>query len=159
MQVLSAVQARAFLAASHSERLYALYVLALATGMRQGELLALHWKDVDLAQGTLQVRSSLRYHVRKGFVFEEPKTKHGRRTIALAPDAVQALIEHKGRQDAQRTALGDAWRDEGLVFASEVGSPIEATNMMRGSFRRIVQRASSPGFGSTICAIQRHHCS
>ncbi len=57
---------------------------------------------------------------------------------------MQALIEHKGRQDAQRTALGDAWRDEGLVFASEVGSPIEATNMMRGSFRRIVQRASTP---------------
>jgi integrase len=99
MQVLSAIQARAFLDASQSERLHALYVLALATGMRQGELLALHWKDVDLVQGSLQVRSSLRYHVRKGFVFEEPKTKHGRRTIALAPDAVQALLEHKLRQD------------------------------------------------------------
>jgi integrase len=144
MQVLSAVQARAFLAASQSERLHALYVLALATGMRQGELLALHWQDVDLVQGVLQVRSSLRYHVGKGFLFEEPKTKHGRRTIALAPDAVQALNGHKLRQDAQRSALGAAWRDHGLVFASEVGGPIEATNMLRGSFQRVVARASAP---------------
>jgi integrase len=144
MQVLSAAQARAFLAASQSERLHALYVLALATGMRQGELLALHWKDVDLVQGGLQVRASLRYHVGKGFVFQEPKTKHGRRTVALAPEAVQALKAHWARQDAERSALGSAWRDEGLVFASEVGGPIEATNMLRGSFRRVVERARTP---------------
>ena len=141
---LSAVQARAFLEASRCERLHALYVLALATGMRQGELLALRWQDVDLAQGTLQVRASLRYQVGKGFVFEEPKTKHGRRSIALPPDAVEALQTHLVRQEAERQRLGTAWRDEGLVFASEVGGPIEATNMMRGSFHRVVERAEVP---------------
>jgi integrase len=141
---LSAVQARAFLAASRPERLHALYVLALATGMRQGELLALRWQDVNLTQGTLQVRASLRYQVGKGFVFEEPKTKHGRRSVALPPDAVEALQMHLARQEVERQTLGPAWRNEGLVFASEVGGPIEATNMMRGSFHRVVERSGVP---------------
>jgi len=70
MQVFSAGQARAFLAAIRSERLHALFVLALAAGMRQGELLALRWQDVDLAHGTLQVRASLRYQLGKGFKFD-----------------------------------------------------------------------------------------
>jgi integrase len=141
---LSATQAHAFLEACRSERLYALFVMALATGMRQGELLALRWQDVDLAHGTLQVRASLRYQVGKGFVFEEPKTKHGRRSIALPPDAVEALQSHLTHQEAERQRLGSAWRDEGLVFASEVGGPIEATNMMRGSFHRVVKRSGVP---------------
>src|SRR6476646_4825505 len=97
---LTAAQARAFLEACRSERLYALFVLALATGMRQGELLALRWQDVDLAHGTLQVRASLRYQAGKGFVFEEPKTKHGRRSIALPPDAVKSRHAHRARQEA-----------------------------------------------------------
>ncbi len=57
---------------------------------------------------------------------------------------MKALIAHKVRQDTKRVVLGDAWRDQGLVFAGEVGGPIEATNMMRGSFRRVVARASAP---------------
>ena len=58
MLILSAVQACAFLAASHSKRMHALYVMALATRMRQGELLALHWKDVDVAQNEQGCRAS-----------------------------------------------------------------------------------------------------
>jgi integrase len=99
---------------------------------------------MNLTQGTLQVRASLRYQVGKGFVFEEPKTKHGRRSVALPPDAVEALQMHLARQEVERQTLGPAWRNEGLVFASEVGGPIEATNMMRGSFHRVVERSGVP---------------
>jgi integrase len=144
MQVLSAVQARAFLAASWSERLHALFVLALATGMRQGELLALRWQDVDLVRRTLNVRASLRYQLGKGFKFEEPKTKHGRRTIALAPELVAVLQLHRTNQDQERAALGPIWRNQDLVFASEVGGPIEATNLIRGSFARVLRTSGVP---------------
>jgi integrase len=144
MQVLNAAQARAFLAASRSERLHALFVLALATGMRQGELLALRWRDVDVSHKTLKVRASLRYQLGKGFKFEEPKTKHGRRAIALAPELLPVLQQHRARQDQERTALGPIWRDEDLVFASEVGGPIEATNLIRGSFARVLRTSGVP---------------
>jgi integrase len=68
MTTLSPQEARAFLEAAQGDRLEALYVLALTTGMRQGELLALRWRDVDLEAGTLQVRATLQ-RTRQGFVF------------------------------------------------------------------------------------------
>jgi integrase len=74
-----------------------LYRLALETGMRQGELLALKWQNVDLERGALSVKASLRYfHGR--FVFSEPKTKSARRPIPLTPRTIAALHAHRARQ-------------------------------------------------------------
>jgi integrase len=72
----------------------ALYVLALTTGMRMGELLALHWSDVNLADGSLQVNASLFYDDGAPY-FREPKTSHTRRQIALGRRAVDALAGHR----------------------------------------------------------------
>ncbi len=94
MSTLSPDQARAFLEAAEGDRLEALYVLALNTGMRQGELLALRWREVDLDAGSLQVRATLQ-RTREGFTFSEPKTAHSRRQIALTRPAVEALRSHR----------------------------------------------------------------
>ncbi len=94
---LSRAEARHLLDAARGDRLEALYVLALNTGMRQGELLALKWDDVDLEGGLLRVRRTLT-KVKKRYVTGEPKTKKSRRAIRLTPGAVDVLREHLARQ-------------------------------------------------------------
>src|SRR5262249_50971011 len=102
-------QARTLLAAVEGERLYTLYAAALATGMRQGELLALRWRDLDLDSGFLAVRRSVRFVSGTGFVFDAPKTKRGRRTIGLSPAVCVALQEHRQAQGVEKARLGAAW--------------------------------------------------
>jgi integrase len=82
---LSRQKARALLQAARGERLEALYVLAVTTGMRQGELLGLKWEDVDLEAGTLQVRRTLSTTTGKGFTFNAPKTAKGKRLTNSPP--------------------------------------------------------------------------
>lgn len=124
------------------DRLEALYVLALATGMRLGELLALRWRDVQLQDGTLRVSGSLQ-RTSAGLQRAEPKTSRSRRQIVLSATAVEALRRHAGRQEQERARLGPAWEDTGLVFANRVGRPLEAQNLQR-SLRPLLQRAGLP---------------
>lgn len=74
----------------------------------------------------------------------EPKTKKSRRTIRLTDAAVHALREHLARQLEGMDRLGDGYRDEGLVFASEVGTPMNPTNLRRRSFAALLRRAGLP---------------
>ena len=112
------------------ERLEALYVLALTTGLRRGELLALRWDDIDLGSRQLHVRRALQ-RVDGKLQVAEPKTSSSRRTVVWPRSAVRHLQEHKKRQDTKRQALGEAWRDHGLVFASSIGTPVEPRNVNR----------------------------
>src|ERR1019366_7582156 len=96
MQVWNPQEAGTFLATAADDRLYALYVLAIATGLRQGELLGLHWTDVDLNEAMLSVRRQLSEDA--GVLeFTEPKTDKGRRRVDLPAFAVAALREHRKR--------------------------------------------------------------
>jgi integrase len=97
MQTLAEDQVRLFLEAAKGERLEALYVLALATGMRQGELLGLPWRYVDLKKGVLRVRQSLTLS-KGGYAFSRPKTEASRRNLELRPEAIEALKAHRKRQ-------------------------------------------------------------
>jgi len=123
MRALSPEQSRAFLEAALGDRFEALYVLALSTGMRQGELLALKWADVDLGAGMIQVNATLQ-RTPGGFAFLEPKTARSRRQVALTRAAVAALWRHKVSQLEERLRC-PYWQDPELVFASEVGTPLE----------------------------------
>lgn len=143
MTTLTEAQAQILLATSSGERLEALYVLALATGMRQGELLALRWHDVDLEAKTLQVRFSVHY-TKGGYVFTEPKTKYSRRRIALSRIAVEALRRHRTRQLQERLALGETWEDLDLVFPNTVGKPLDAVNLVKYWFYPLLKRAGLP---------------
>ncbi len=144
MSVLSPDQVRILLATAAGQRLEAVYVLAVTTGMRQGELLALHWRDVALDAGNLQVRATLHRTKDGGLVFAPPKTARSRRRIALPAAAVEALRSHHARQLAERMRLGDAWDNQDLVFANEVGRPIESQNLMARAFLPLLKRAGLP---------------
>jgi integrase len=131
------------LEAAQGERLDALFVLALSSGMRLGELLGLRWRDVDLDAGTLQVRQIL-VRMPSGLRFGEPKTKRSRRRISLSAGARDALRHHRARQAAERLRLGPVWEDHDLVFANEIGKPLDAGNLLRRDFWRVLSKAGVP---------------
>jgi len=131
---LDAAQARQLLAAARGERLEALYVLALTTGLRLGELLALRWADIDWAAGALHVQRTV-VRTRQGVQFHPPKTARGRRRVPLGPLALRALRAHRKRQHAERLRLGPLWAEQDLVFPNAVGRPIERQNLVRRDYR------------------------
>ena len=143
MSTLSQEQARALLAAAAGDRLEAIYVLALATGMRLGELGALRWSDVDLAAGAVQVRGSLQ-RTPEGLRILEPKTNQSRRRVLLSEVAVEALRRHRARQLEERLKVGPAWEDNGLVFANQIGRPIGGDMVLKRSFRPLLRKANLP---------------
>jgi integrase len=127
---LSVAQARAVLDAAYEDRLYALYVLALCLGLRRGELLGVRWADVDLDAGTLEVVHALQ-RVGGELRFVRPKTDDSERTIPLPTICVDALLLHKERQQRERSDAWPDWKENGLVFPSRVGTPLEPDNLRR----------------------------
>jgi integrase len=142
---LSASEARKLLETAQGDRLETLYVLAVYTGMRRGELLSLKWADVDLENATVRVHRTLtRTENGKRFVLGEPKTKKSRRTVRLTPRAVEALKSHRARQADEKRRTGSLYQDQGLVFASESGSLINPSNLRQRSFVPLLKRADLP---------------
>jgi len=141
IRTLSADEARRFLACAHNDRFHPLYVVALTTGMRQGELLALRWRDVSLDKCTLQVRGTLHWTKGGGFRVDEPKTKSSRRLIQLTDDAVEALRRQRVRQNGERLLSGKFWEDHGFVFSNHVGRPTDPANLVRRSFKPLLKVA------------------
>jgi integrase len=143
MHPLSVGQTRALLEAAREERLEALYVLAVHTGLRQGELLGLKWEDADFEAGTLQVRRSLAT-AKGGPVLAAPKTRGSRRTVKLTRGAVEALRGHLQRQLEEIDRAGSLWRENGLVFASETGEPLDRRYLTSRRFKALLRRAGLP---------------
>jgi len=143
MSCLSPDQARTLLATASGDRLEAVYALAVTTGMRRGEILALQWKYVDLETGSLQVVGTLQ-RTREGLSIAEPKTDRSRRQVALSATAAQALRKHRAAQASQRLLLGAAWQDLDLVFTNDIGGPMEPANLIRRSFQPLLKRAGLP---------------
>lgn len=146
-------EARAFLEAVKGHRMEALFVLALATGLRQGEILGLRWQDVDLDEGTLSVRYALARHDGE-YCLVEPKTRQSRRTIALPEIAVEALKAHRSRQLQERLAVGPRWTQLDLIFTTERGQPMNS-RAPYGQFRRVLETA---GLRSQRFHDLRHCC-
>lgn len=121
-------QARDFLDAVRGDRLEALYTVALALGLRQGEALGLRWDDIELDAGTLKVRHALQ-RVGGRLQLVEPKTRLSRRTIALPPIVVGALRAHRARQLQERLWAGSRWHEENYVFATGIGTALDGTNV------------------------------
>lgn len=136
LRVLDTAQVRKLLEHARGDRLEALYVMAVMTGMRQGELLGLRWGDLDLRAATVNVQRTL---VQVGGTLElgEVKTPRSRRRVDLPRVAVEALEAHRAR-------LGAIPHPEVLVFVDEAGGPIRKSNLTRRSFRRLLERAKLP---------------
>lgn len=142
---LTVEQAEAVLNAAEDSPLHAYIVLSLLIGARTEELRALTWDHVDLdgdAGATPPVPRSISVwrSVRAG---GDTKTRKSRRTLALPLRCVAALRLHRIRQAAAKQAAGKRWRDNALVFASAVGTELDAHNVRR-SFRKVVHAAGLP---------------
>lgn len=131
MRSLYPSEAGQLLATSVGSGLEPLLLLALETGMRQGELLALQWSAVDLRGGDIQVLRSARYYPGDGIVMGPTKTHRSRRHIALASSTTDELKRHKATQNEHRLSLGKAWADNDLVFPGPLGEPYPARDVSR----------------------------
>jgi integrase len=142
-ETLSAENVGAFFAAASEDRFGALYVLAVTSGLRPGELLALKWEDVDLEAGAMFVRRSVSEDEGRPVIREETKTSAGRR-LELLPVAVEALKKHRLRQNEERLRYRGLWRDLGLIFPSTTGTIMRRNNLHRRSYKPLLKRAGLP---------------
>ncbi|SES66959.1 tyrosine-type recombinase/integrase [Geodermatophilus poikilotrophus] len=140
---LTAEQAQALLEAIRGDRLETLFRLMLATGLRRGEALALHWSDIHLDAGLLRVRWTLS-RTSQGLRLDEPKTDKSRRTVPLPRSAIETLRAHRTRQLEEQRMTAGAWQEHGLVFTTEIGTPLEPRNVLR-RFEVLAERAGLRG--------------
>ncbi|GAA4899888.1 tyrosine-type recombinase/integrase [Streptomonospora salina] len=127
---LDVPEAKRLLKVSADDRFHALYVLALCLGLRRGELLGLRWEDVDLDAGQLEIVHTLQ-RVNGSLRLVPPKTDDSSRTVPLPGLCVQALRDHRKRQFAERSDAWPDWEEQGLVFPSRRGTPLEPDNLRR----------------------------
>ena len=135
-------EARRFLAAIRGDRLEALYSVALALGLRQGEALGLQWRDVDPDRGLIRVVHQLQ-RVDSKLTLVSLKTDKSRRTLQLPASTLRGLRQHRSRQTAEREQLGDGWHDRDLVFTTPDGRPLEGSTVTR-MFHRHLDEAGLP---------------
>ena len=142
-KALTMAQAEAVLAAAESTRMRGYVVLSLLTGARTEELRALTWDHVDLKGGP-DVDPPVPAHVavwRSVRAGGDTKTRKSRRTLALPTRCVEALDAQRRQQDRDRDSAGTRWQEHGLVFASRVGTPLDASGVRR-EFRRAIRSAA-----------------
>ena len=106
-------------------------------------MLGLRWKDLDLDGERLQVVATLQ-RTHKGLIMSEPKTARSRRQVILTDMAHEALRQHRVAQVEERLKAGPLWEDNDLVFANEIGRPMDAGNILRRGFWPLLQKARLP---------------
>lgn len=143
MRVLDANQVRTLLSVTSDDRFGALYLLASFTGIRQGELFALRWTDIDFDRALIHIRRTLRWGNRN-YEFDSPKTAKSKRTIAISSKVVAALRKHRAMQSVEAIRLGPSWNDTALVFTDRFGGPLRPQNFLRRDFRPALERAGLP---------------
>ena len=143
IQPLSREQAQKLLEVARGHRFEALLTVALVTGMRRGELLALRWQDIDLERRSLQVRRTVSLIHGHGYIETEPKTAKGRRKIVLPQPVVEVLKQHRAHQLEPRLKAGDGWHDHDLVFCNIYGDYLHPDRMVE-RFQQLLKEAGLP---------------
>ncbi len=143
MQILDESQVCQMLVAAHGSRLETLLHLAVVTGMRQMELLGLKWTDLDQVNQTIRVERQLARPDKDGVKFASPKTKFGKRTLALGTTTTTVLRAHYENQVRERKAVGGIWNEHGLIFPNSLGGPIHPHNLLR-DFKKVLRLAGLP---------------
>jgi integrase len=157
LAILQPAQAQAVIDALRGKSLYLIAALALNTGMRRNELLALRWRDVDLDAGRLRVELSLEYTRKHGLCFKSPKTRNGKRTIALPSHIAEELRAHWRAQQEQRMALGIGKAPaDSQVLATWDGRP-RSPNAVTKEWTRAMAEAGMPKV--TLHSLRHTHAS
>lgn len=144
--VLDDAQVRTFLTAAQGHRLFALFLLAVSSGMRPGELLGLRWPDVDTENMVIRVQQALQRLKRKGEdrKLKETKTESGRRAVDVPASVIQALNDHRARQQSERDLVGEAYQDRSLVFCQPNGKPLDGQYITKVVLAKLLKKAGLP---------------
>jgi len=143
MRMLDPGQVNRFLSTAKGSTYYALYHLAITTGMRLGELLGLKWSDLDWTTGTIRINRQKQDIPGKGSSLVEPKTNAGRRCIYLSKGSLEALRFQQIHLSTCRVKKGDSWTEMDLIFPNTVGKLGDYSNI-RSDFNRVLERAGIP---------------
>ncbi|WP_369357188.1 tyrosine-type recombinase/integrase [Streptomyces sp. cg2] len=127
-----------FLAAARTDPLYAAFVLAIAMGLRRGEIVGLRWADIDFDSRVLYVRQQTQR--RRGVLYDDDPKSRRRRAVPLPALCVAPLRWHRMRQADVRAKAGERWQEAGYVFTTRTGRPVEPRNVYR-SFTRVAASA------------------
>lgn len=141
LRVWDAAEVERFLKASVSDRYHVVFLLALATGMRKGEILGLRWKDIDFDNKVLCIRQILSHDGKQ--LLNETKTKASRRVIDLPEEVVTALKKHKRQVLTEKLRTGETYTDYDLVACTSTGNMLNPSNISR-SFLRCIKAADVP---------------
>jgi integrase len=147
-QVLTQEQARLLVERAKSVSLYVPIVLAVSMAMRLGEILALHWSDINFEKKQLEVRYTLSYMREDAteqpakFILGSPKTKASRRVLHLPDFAVEILKEYR-EQQRQRHAFAARWEEHDLVVCTGYGTYMYP-DAVRKKFHKLLQEIGLP---------------
>ena len=144
MSVLTPQQARIFLEACKENRYGTLFALAITTGLRPSEYLALKWTDLDWDSGSIRVARTLEAMQGGGWRFAETKRARSRRTVKLQSFVLQLLRDHIVAQAEEREQAGEKWRDHGLIFTAQNGEPVNERNLVQQYFKPLLKLAGLP---------------
>jgi len=135
MKIFNEEQVSVFLIAAESSRFKLIYRIALATGMRQSEILGLKWEDVDWIKSAITVQRQAQFVNGSGIVFLDPKTLSGFRKITLGKNLLEELRNYRVTQEKLKTKRGKRWQENNLIFATGNGTPINSRNIERDYYR------------------------
>jgi integrase len=145
MRVLAPDQTRLFLLeAAKQDRLGSMFAVAVTTGLRPSEYLALKWSDLEFATGTLSVNRSLDWMKGGGWQFQETKRTGSRRTIRIQNSVCAMLQQHRLDQAKERNEAEEKWHETGLIFTTRSGGPLDERNIAQENFARILTSAGLP---------------
>ncbi len=142
MKVWDVNEVERFLKVADSDRLYIAFLLAITTGMRQGEILGLRWKDINFENHTLSIRQTLS-HDGKTLV-SEAKTRSSLRSIHLPEVTLQALKKHRTTIRQEKLKVGGQYKDQDLVVCTSIGTPVTPRNLSRTWYRLIKESGVNP---------------
>jgi integrase len=156
IQVLNPDEAFLFTETCRTMKNGIIFELALETGMRPEEYLALRWRDYDGTDIFIQQAVQFNRSGGGGYYFKELKTARSRRRISLSAGLRKRLLTHRREQNEHRLAMKGTWFNHDLIFPNEIGRPIEMSNLTRRYFRPIAD-ACDLGKHITIYSL-RHSC-
>jgi len=144
MRTLTPTEVEVLLEQATGNQFYPVIYTAVSTGLRQAELLALRWRDVD-PDITLSISVNRVFYKRRGICeFKEPKTEHSRRRVAMTPKLACFLREYRAERESLCRSLGKELTIDDLVFASVEGKPIDP-GVLTHNFARLAKKAGLEG--------------
>ncbi|WP_039657605.1 tyrosine-type recombinase/integrase [Clostridium tyrobutyricum] len=151
VEVFSDKELKIFESAIDSHRLKALFLLAIGTGLRQGELLALKWSDIDFNNNILSVKRSIKNtsimqsdgSKKRKTIIQVPKTKNSLRTVPIPSKLIPVIKRHELQKKEEKLKSGDTYTDSEFVFTTAMGLNIDARNLLR-SYKRVLTKAKIP---------------